>query len=113
MHTYSIISEALDNGVESFETLLDSGNFDELYITSIRNPEYFWGTLAKQFLQWDKAFEKVMDCNMEKGEIKWFTQGKLNISGELIETTVMFINSAIIVSSKFNYTCNNNRYCHM
>ena len=75
--------EAVENGVEGFKTLLDCGNFDELYATSIRNPKYFWGTLAKQFLQWDKLFEKVMDCNMEKGDIKWFTQGKLNISGEL------------------------------
>ena len=22
-----------------------------------------------------------MDCNMEKGDIRWFTQGKLNVTG--------------------------------
>jgi hypothetical protein len=64
------ISESLENGVEGFKTLLDCGNYDELYATSIRNANFFWGTLAKQFLQWDKPFEKVEDCNMEKGEIK-------------------------------------------
>ena len=76
------------NFLESFvsdqdhsKTLLDCGKFDELYATSVRDPEFFWGTLAKQFLQWDKPFVKVMDCNMEEGEIKWFTQGKLNVSG--------------------------------
>ena len=76
-----LISETLENGVEGFKTLLDCGNLDELYTTSIKNPDFFWGTLAKQFLQWDKPFEKVMDCNREKGDIKWLTGGKLNVSG--------------------------------
>ena len=79
----SLIIGALESGRECFKTLLDSGSHDELYATSIRDPDFFWGTLAKQFLQWDKPFEKVMDCNMEKGEIKWFTRGKLNVSGQL------------------------------
>ena len=76
--------EAIKSGTEGSKTLLDYGEFDELYATSIRDPEFFWGSLAKQFLQWDKPFEKVMDCNMEKGEIKWFTQGKLNVSGSYV-----------------------------
>ena len=63
------------------KTLLDCGDFDDLYTTSVKDPDFFWGTLAKQFLHWDKPFEKVMDCNMEKGDIKWFTGGKLNVSG--------------------------------
>ena len=63
------------------KTLLDCGKFDELYATSIKDPDFFWGTLAKQFLQWDKPFEKVMDCSMEKGEVRWFTDGKINVSG--------------------------------
>ena len=63
------------------KTLVDCGNYDELYTTSIKDPDFFWGTLAKQFLQWDKPFEKVEDCSMEEGEIKWFTGGKLNVSG--------------------------------
>ena len=69
------------------KTLLHCGNYKELYATSIKDPSFFWGTLAKQFLQWDqdepidKPFEKVMDCNMKDGEIRWFTKGKLNVSG--------------------------------
>ena len=60
---------------------MDCGNYDELYATSTENTDFFWGTLGKQFLQWDKPFQKVMDCNMEMGEIKWFTGGRLNVSG--------------------------------
>ena len=67
------------------KTLLDHGDYEELYATSISNPEFFWGTLAKQFLQWDKPFGKVMECNMEEGKIKWFTGGRLNVSGNNLD----------------------------
>ena len=78
--------------VESLQPkpLLHHGNFEELYATSVKDPEFFWGTLCKQFIQWDEAFEKVMDCNMEDGEIKWFTKGKLNVSGN--QSLVLIIN---------------------
>ena len=62
-------------------TLLDHGDYEELYATSIKDPQFFWGTLAKQFLLWDKMFETVADCNMEEGKIKWFAGGRLNVSG--------------------------------
>ena len=79
---FYIIIEALENGTRDSKTLLKCGDFEELYATSIQDREFFWGTLAKQFLQWDEFFEEVLDCNMEKGDIKWFTGGKLNVSGE-------------------------------
>ena len=28
-----------------------------------------------------EPFETVSDCNMEKGEFKWFKEGKLNAAG--------------------------------
>ena len=67
---------------EEHTTLLDHGDYDQLYSLSIKDPDFFWGTLAKQFLKWEEPFETVMDCNMEKGEIKWFTDGKINVSGK-------------------------------
>ena len=67
--------------VTQLQTLLDHGDYEELYATSINDPEFFWGTLANQFLLWDKPFDKVMKCNMEEGKIKWFTGGRLNVSG--------------------------------
>ena len=48
---------------------------------SVNDSESFWGTLAMQFIQWEVPFQKVCDCNMEEGLIRWFTQGKLNVSG--------------------------------
>ena len=72
----------LEKGAQP-KTLLDHGNYEELYATSINDPQFFWGTLAKQVLLWDKPFDKVMECNMEEGKIKWFTGGRLNVSGTL------------------------------
>ena len=71
---------------EEHTTLLDHGDYDQLYSLSIKDPDLFWGTLAKQFLKWEKPFKTVSDCNMEKGEIKWFTDGKINVSGKYISS---------------------------
>ena len=53
---------------------------------SIESPDMFWGTLAKQFLQWEKLFTSAMDCDMKEGVIKWFTGGGggggINVSGK-------------------------------
>ena len=64
-------------------TLLDLGDYEELYATSIKDAQFFWGTLAEQFLQWDEMFETMSDCNMEEGKIKWFVGGRLNVSGNM------------------------------
>ena len=74
------------------KTLLDYGDFEQLYAMSIKSPDVFWGTLAKQFLQWEKPFTTVMaDCDMEKGVIKWFTGGKLNVSGIIIANCNVYL----------------------
>ena len=54
---------------------------DALYQESLRNPERFWGDLARRRLRWSKEFDQVMDCDMEKGEFKWFGGGVINVSG--------------------------------
>ena len=62
--------------------MLDSLNFDDLYQMSVNDSDSFWGTLAMQCIQWEVPFQKVCDCNMEEGLMRWFTQGKLNVSGK-------------------------------
>ena len=58
-----------------------SANHTALYDESIKNPEQFWGDLAKQRLRWLKPFDRVMNCNMEQAKISWFEGGQLNVSG--------------------------------
>ena len=57
-------------------------NYSALYPKSIECPDQFWGELAHKYLRWRNSFKQVMQCNMEEGDIKWFLEGKLNVSGE-------------------------------
>jgi len=55
--------------------------YSQLYKESMENPERFWGSLARQSLNWIRDFDHVMDCDMEEGRITWFLGGKLNVTG--------------------------------
>lgn len=59
-------------------------NHAALYQESLKNPEGFWGDLARRRLKWFKEFDQVMDCDMNKGEFKWFIGGVINVSGKLV-----------------------------
>jgi acetyl-CoA synthetase len=53
--------------------------YKKLYERSMRDPEGFWGELAEQ-LDWYKKWDKVLEWDFNKPEIKWFVGGKLNAS---------------------------------
>ena len=53
--------------------------YRELYQKSINDPEAFWGELAEQ-LDWFKKWDKVLEWDFDRPEIKWFAGGKLNAS---------------------------------
>ena len=55
---------------------------DDLYRMSIDQPDHFWGTLARSRLSWIKDFGMVKDCDLRRGHIRWFLDGKINVSGE-------------------------------
>ena len=59
-----------------------SENHAALYAESLKNPERFWGDLARRRLRWIKEFDQVMDCDMQEGRFKWFIGGTINVSGE-------------------------------
>ena len=59
-----------------------SENHAALYEESLKNPQRFWGDLARRRLLWIKEFDQVMDCNMQEGKISWFNGGILNVTGE-------------------------------
>ena len=50
------------------------------YKRSMEDPEGFWAERAEQLVSWDKKWDKVLDADLHKPEIKWFQGGKLNIS---------------------------------
>ena len=58
--------------------------YDKLWKRSIEEPDAFWAEVAKEYVDWFKPFDKVMDYNFDikKGPIyvKFFEGGKLNVS---------------------------------
>lgn len=54
------------------------------YQKSVSQPEEFWARIADSFF-WRKRWSKVLDWNFEKPDVKWFTNGKLNITENIFE----------------------------
>ena len=54
------------------------------YEKSIKNPESFWAEIASNF-EWKKKWDTVLDWNFSKPDVKWFINGKLNITENCID----------------------------
>ena len=61
--------------------------YKEIYNKSIEDPDAFWSDIAKR-ITWYKPWEKVRDFNFQNGEIKWFENGKLNVSYNCLDRHV-------------------------
>ena len=46
---------------------------------AIENPELFWSQIADRF-EWHQKWDKVLEYDFHKPEVKWFIGGKLNIT---------------------------------
>jgi acetyl-CoA synthetase len=58
--------------------------YHEAYKQSIENPEAFWSEIAGHFY-WRKKWDKVLDWNFKEPSVKWFINGKLNITENCID----------------------------
>ncbi len=56
------------------------GQYERIYQWSIKDPEGFWAEEAEKMLHWHKKWDRVLDYDFEKPDIKWFLGGKLNAS---------------------------------
>lgn len=59
-------------------------NYNAEYKKSVENPEAFWGEKAEHFT-WQKKWDKVLEWNFEKPDVKWFVNGKLNITENCLD----------------------------
>ena len=61
--------------------------YSKLYNESIGNNENFWSEVSKR-IHWFKNWDKVSDIDYSKAKIKWFENGKLNVSYNCIDRHV-------------------------
>ena len=59
--------------------------YERIYRRSLEAPEDFWAEKAREFLSWDREWDKVMDHDLEAGRIEWFKGGILNASYNCID----------------------------
>lgn len=62
-------------------------DYESLYKYSVENRELFWGTLAKNRLEWFTEFDQITsgDFNDPECKIQWFLNGKLNVSVNCVD----------------------------
>lgn len=54
------------------------------YQKSVLEPEAFWSRIAESF-HWRKAWDKTLEWNFDGPDVKWFVNGKLNITENIFE----------------------------
>src|SRR5688572_15990084 len=58
--------------------------YQQEYQRSVENPEAFWAEIAEDFI-WRKKWDKVLEWNFKEPNVKWFINGKLNITENCID----------------------------
>jgi acetyl-CoA synthetase len=61
--------------------------YHEAYKKSVADPEAFWGSVAENFI-WHRKWDKVLEYNFFAPKIKWFVDGKLNITENCLDRWV-------------------------
>ena len=64
--------------------ITDIASYQQVYAESINNPESFWDSVAQDFV-WRKKWDKVLEWDFHKPEVKWFIGAKLNITENCID----------------------------
>jgi acetyl-CoA synthetase len=60
------------------------GDYVEQYKKSVDSPEVFWAEVANDFV-WRKKWDAVLRWDFHKPEVKWFINGKLNITENCLD----------------------------
>jgi acetyl-CoA synthetase len=59
-------------------------DYDREYKASVTDPEKFWEEIAAEFF-WKKKWNYVLEWNFTEPDIKWFVNGKLNITENCLD----------------------------
>ena len=80
--TISSIGDRYTNFSPCLSSVLAGRSYKELYDLSVKDPDVFWGSIAKERLTWIKPVYSVKDCEITNAQTNWFVGGKLNVSGK-------------------------------
>lgn len=58
--------------------------YHKMYNQSVEQPEKFWEGVAAEFT-WRKKWDKMLEWDFNKPEVKWFIGGKLNITENCLD----------------------------
>lgn len=64
--------------------ITNPAEYSQVYSESVQHPEKFWSDIADNFV-WRKKWDKVVEWDFNKPEVKWFIGGKLNITENCID----------------------------
>ena len=73
--------------------------YEKIYRCSVEDMEGFWADIAEKNITWYKRWDKVLEYDFRKPDIKWFIGGKLNASYNCLDrhiTTATRNKAAII-----------------
>lgn len=57
----------------------------QVYRKSVRNPEAFWEEIAEEHFVWRRKWNKVLEWDFTKPEVKWFEGAQLNITENCLD----------------------------
>ena len=57
----------------------------QVYRKSVNEPEQFWEEIAEENFVWRKRWDKVLEWDFEKPEVKWFQGAQLNITESCLD----------------------------
>lgn len=60
-------------------------HYFKAYKKSVQDPEGFWGDIAEKNFIWYQKWDKVLHNDMLNGDVKWFVEGKLNITRNCLD----------------------------
>ncbi|MCA9323165.1 MAG: acetate--CoA ligase, partial [Planctomycetes bacterium] len=61
--------------------------YRELHARSVQDPESFWREVAER-LDWDRPFQKILEWDFHRADIRWFEDGRLNASVNCLDRHV-------------------------
>ena len=62
--------------------------YQQMYERSVRDPEGFWAEQAEKQLEWFQKWDSVLEWDFHQADIKWFLNGKLNVSYNCLDRHV-------------------------